>query len=324
MKRTPDYLHFFWAILVGAAMSACIPELDGSSKKPARKPWTPGPAPEGTGFDFKKNCGVDVYAETASIIYAQKLQSLNIVNEGEISLLNSSFRVEAMATLDIQSQRSSSSVEIDVDLKQVINKNTNSPPISEAMLQIGAMVTANAKAGVTVSTSLPTADWLKLTGGSDPEWKDMLCVATATKNIKVTSKGGNHDFEFTPGFASTINPMASPEQYKKELGSGRTFHITATVDRSNRTVNGTITFKPVAPTASFTDALTGKQYNIAADAAWEVQSEFDTRDNRYDQLSKTTIFYVNHTTKRFEAIVQKATPSMIMKVNPDVVLLPVQ
>ena len=317
---------FTHGLIFGAILltSCNLPGTNSASNKKPAQPWTPGPAPNGE-FDFKKSCGVDISNESSAIVYAQKLQSLNLVYEGSLELMNFSYRVEALATLDIQSDAAISKTTIEVKLNKIINKSTNSPPINDLALAIGARITANGRAGTTESTAIPRKDWLQLTGGANAEWKDLLCVATATRSSKVTSRGGNHEFEFTPGLAGTVNPMASPEQYKKELGNGRIFHITATVDRSNRPVKGTITYKPVSPTAAFTDPIKGDRYNVVADTAWEVTTEFDTNDNRFDDLTNTTTFYVSHSKKRFEAIVQSSPPSKLLGGNETpTVLLPLQ
>ena len=117
--------RFFAAVLVGATFlsQSCIPIMGNSdSNKRGSAPWKPsGEAPQG--FDFKKNCGVDVEEDAGNPLYAQMLQSQNIVSEGQA--LNMSYRVEAQASIDIQSTRGASKTTVDVKLNKVIDKSTN-------------------------------------------------------------------------------------------------------------------------------------------------------------------------------------------------------
>jgi hypothetical protein len=286
-------------------------------KKPASAPWKPpGESPDL--FDFKQNCGVDVKEETNNPIYTQMLQSQNIVTEGD--LLNFSYRVEASASLDIQSTKGSSKATVDVKLNKVIDKSTQSKPLQSLILAIGARIATNARAGTTESTAIPSGEWLKLTNGSNPEWKDLLCVVTGSRTHKITSKSGNHTINFSPGLANSVNPMASAEQYKKELGNGRTLNVSATVENSPKSYNGTVTLKPVAPSAAFTDPLTNETRAVNADSAWEITTQFEKGDKRIENLSNVMTFYINHSKKRFEAIVQKNTA--LEKQEPPVILLP--
>lgn len=296
---------------------SCVPMPGSSSKKPEQAPWKP-PGENPNLFDFKKNCGVDVQEDTNNPIYTQMLQSQNIVTEGD--LLNLSYRVEASASLDIQAAKGSSKSTIDVKLNKVIDKTTKATPLQSLILAIGARIATNAKAGTTESTSVPNGEWLKLTNGSNEEWKDLLCVATASRTDKISGKGGNYTINYSPGLANSINPLASEDQYKKELGNGRTFNVSATVDSNPKPFKGTITYKPAPPSAVFTDPLTNEQRSVNADSAWEVTTQFEKGDKRIENLSKVVTFYVSHSKRRFEAIVQKNTA--LEKPEPPVVLLP--
>ena len=158
-------------LTAGVFIGSCIPIPGSSSKEPGAAPWKP-PIDRPDGFDFKKNCGVDVQEDTNNPLYTQMLQSQNIVSEGQLG--NFSYRVEAAASLDIQSTKGASKSTVDVKLNKVIDKSTNSAPLQKFILLIGAKITTNARAGTTESTAIPSGEWLKLTGGSTPEWKDLL------------------------------------------------------------------------------------------------------------------------------------------------------
>jgi hypothetical protein len=312
--------RFFAAVLAGAAFlnHSCVPFLGKSdSGNRGSAPWKPaGEVPQG--FDFKKNCGVDVEEDAGNPLYAQKLQSQNIVSEGQA--LNMSYRVEAMANLDIQSTRGASKTTIDVKLNKVIDKSTNVTPLQSLILLIGARIASNSRAGTVETTAIPNGEWLKLTNGSNPEWKDFLCVATASRTHKLSGKAGNHTITFNPGLANAVNPMASADQYLKELGGGRSVKVTAMIDSNPRVFNGTVTFKPVSPAAVFTDALTSERRAVQADAAWEVTTQFEKGNPQINELSNVTTYYVSHAKKRFEAIVVSNTA--LDKPEPPVVMLP--
>lgn len=304
-------------VILASVAQSCIPIGDSGSSKRGSAPWKPsGEQPQV--FDFKKNCGVDVEEDAGNPIYAQMFKSQNIVSEG--SMLNLSYRVEAAATLDIQSTKGASKTTIDVKLNKVIDKTNNATPLQNLILLIGARIASNSRAGTVETTAIPNGEWLKLTNGSNPEWKDLLCVANASRTHKLSGKAGNHLITFTPGLANAVNPMASPEQYQKELGSGRTLKVTAMIDSNPRVFNGTVTFKPVSPNAVFTDPLTNERRTVQADTAWEVNTQFEKGNPQIQELTNATTYYVSHTKRRFEAIVVSNTA--LDKPEPPVVMLP--
>lgn len=309
-------------VLTALVLISC--ELAGNKKPidktPKDTPFSPG-SPPSSGIDFKKDCGIDPFDDLAAVVFSQKMKSLNIVYEGNVVLL--SYRAEATVTLDIQSEISVTRFITDVKLNKVINKSTNSVVLSDTMLSIGSNIVAAVKTGTTELLSLSRKDWLQLSGGTNSEWKDLLCVAVGTRSVKTISKGGDHSFQFTPGFTNTLNPLASPEQYKRELGSGRTFNISATVDRDKQPIKGVVTYRPVPPSTTFTDAVTGSQHQITADAAWEVTTQFETKDSRFAELITKMTYYISHTRKQFDAIVQESASNGMMGSSvPTIVLLP--
>jgi hypothetical protein len=315
MFKLPEICFQLCALLL--VLGACAASSKKGGKNDADTAWRPPGEPPQV-FDFTKNCGIALEDEETKIVYKQSLKSQNIVTEGD--LIRIRYRVEAIASLDIEFTKFTSKTDIDVKINKATDLSTNAAPIQELIIRIGALITSNAKAGITEAATVPNGEWLQLTNGSNPEWKGLLCVATANRTNRLSGKAGNHLITFYPGLANSVNPLASAEQYKKELGSGRVLNVTAKIDADPRPYRGTVTFKPVNPSATFIDPITNEQRVIQAESAWEITTQFEKGNSKIENLTNETTYYVSHTKKQFEAIVVKNTA--LEKPEPPTILLP--
>ena len=297
-------------LILGTLVACAIPGGSKGSKgsKGVREqdPWNS--LPTSPTIDFSEKCGVDTNASANEPILAQDFQSLNFVIDNELLAIKA--HIEANATLSISAMSDKSTKTVSVNITKAQDMSNIANPMSQLLTSIGAKLKAEADGGTKISKSMPRGDWLKLTDGSNPEYKDLLCVTSGTIS-QMRAESQNREYVFSPALVASVNPKASPEQFLTELGQGRKFSVTATLmdtpkKRSIQSTTGTVTFKPVSPTLIAVDPLTKKSVTINSDAAWEVISDFSGLSKSNDQLSGKLTFYVSHKNKKFDAIVQEA------------------
>jgi len=290
-------------------LSACaLKPANGGKKNPPA--FNPSSGNSST-FDFKTNCGLEDNAAENAVVFAQNLRSQNFVVDGGVGAMKA--HVEADASLEISSTASSGRQKITVNIKKITDQSANPTNMTKLVTLIGARIAAKSRAGTMISNALPQKDWLKLTDGSNPEYKDLLCVLLGQGTSQKEEKPGKL-YRFTPALISSINPKASPEQIKKEIGDGRKFTIRAAVvnsanNREESSSNGTVSVSSVSPHFSATDPLTKQTVTIDADAAYQVVSNFPSTKNDFEEFSRKVTFFMNHKEKKFSAIVQENLPS---------------
>jgi hypothetical protein len=320
MKYHPRLNNIFLFV----ALTGCALPGSGKVSRVTRDVDTWLPPSTGAQFNFKEKCGVDSALPEGSVVFEQNLRSLNIVTDSDI--LGIKAHVEAQATAAIKSTTMETTQTIDVKITNARDLRDQATTISQLITKIGARVTANANGGTMVVKGLPRKDWLQLTYGDNKEFRDLLCAVTGAATMR-RLETPNQEYVFTPAFVGSVSPLASPEQYKAELGQGRSLSVRADLVNtiSRRTIAsspGTIIISSVSPNADFKDALTGQVTSIRSDSAWEIKTSFPNLTKSQDKLSGTKTFYINHKTKKFDAIVQQTANQDSMSPGlPPVVLI---
>lgn len=296
-------------LLSALLLVGCAIKQKNDGKQGRQSPWSPGEG-SSTAFDFSKNCGLDTNAADDAIVFSQNLKSQNFVVEAGLGGLKA--RVEAEATLSINSKASSGSQKIDVKVNKVTDLSNNPTGMKTLITRIGARIVARSRGGTMTSNGVPFKDWLRLVDGGNPEFKGLLCAVTGEANSK-KEEDKSKLFEFSPALVASINPKASAEQREKEIGKGRKFNIKATLTnpiskKTITTANGTVEIKPVSSQLKATDPLTKQSVNIQADSAYEVLSNFPTANGEFDEFCYRITFYLSHKDKKFLAITQETLP----------------
>lgn len=290
-------------------LGGCAIKQRNDGKQGRQSPWSPGEV-RSTAFDFAKNCGLDTNAAEDAIVFSQNLKSQNFVVEAGLGGFKA--RVEAEATLSINSKASSGSQKIDVKVNNVTDLSNNPTGMKTLVTRIGARIVARSRGGTMTSNALPFKEWIRLVDGGNPEFKGLLCAVTGEANSK-KEEDKSKFFEFSPALVASINPKASSEQREKEIGSGRKFNIKATLSnpiskKTITTANGTVEIKPVSSQLKATDPLTKQSVNIQADSAYEVLSNFPTTNGEFDEFCYRITFYLSHKDRKFLAITQETLP----------------
>ncbi len=287
-----------------------------SDAKGANRFKPPGERPEA--FDFEKNCGIaaDKADDQNAILFSGDYTSFPIIVEGSKSVPivgTIPYRVILQAKIKIAANAKGST--IDRTVTKISAEGTN--PIISSIVNSTADKKAKAASGTTKGVPLPIGEWLKLTGPSgNPELKDLLCVLTGAKSSTSISGEGTLSATFTPALVNSVSPLASPERMRQEIGSGRTFNVTANVTSIPKTggflepvdknfklgsKSGKVTIKETKPVLSVVNTAANINRTITSDIAFEVTNEFP--DGAYTVgLPKRTVYLIDTAKKTLKAI----------------------
>ena len=271
----------------------------GSKQGGSKPPGNGESAPEV--FDFVKECGIpqEKIDDPNAVMFEANMTSFPIVIEG--STMGANFRVITQAKVHILAKADQSVQEITVKPKDSAATGAGIiGAIAPLIVKGKAESAAKDNSGSTTSTSLPKKEWIKLTDGTNPEYAELLCAATGTKSIAINKGGAHATVTFTPTLVNAVSPFAPVERMRKELGSGRTFKVTASVQGSGNglaagTVQGTTTIREVSPTFTYMGQT------VTADIAWEIVNTFPGGTYKVG-LPKRTVMYIDTTNKTFKAI----------------------
>ena len=304
-SQTSIALHLIALIVLShCSMESGLNGLGSGSKQGGSKPPGNGDAAPEV-FDFVKECGIpqEKIDDPNAVMFEANMTSFPIVIEG--STMGVNFRVITQAKVHITAKLDQGVTEINVEPKDSAATGAGIIGAIAPMIVKGkAASAAKDNSGTTTSTSLPKKDWLKLTDGANPEYANLLCAATGTKSIVINNGGAHATVTFTPTAIQAISPFAPVERMRKELGSGKTFKISATVDGSGNgivagTVQGTTTIKEVSPTFTYMGQT------VTADIAWEIVNTFPGGTYKVG-LPKRTVLYIDTTNKTLKAVLTES------------------
>jgi hypothetical protein len=288
-----------------------------SDAKAAGRFRPPGERPEA--FDFERECGIpaDKANDENALLVNGSYTSFPIIVEGSKSVPivgTIQYRVILQAKVNIAANSKGSTVTRNVNLATDANGKKLAEPAIAAMTAEGQ---AKKASGSTKTQPTPIAEWLKLTGPSgNPELKDLLCVITGAKSTTEVTGEGTLAATFSPALVNSVSPLAPPERMRKEIGSGRTFTVTANVTSVPRTggflekadpnfkvgtKTGKITIRETKPTLSVVNQAANINRTINADIAYEVINEFPNGAYTVG-LPKRSIYLIDTKTKSMKAI----------------------
>ncbi|MCX6117488.1 MAG: hypothetical protein NT027_08105 [Proteobacteria bacterium] len=305
--------RFLATISAAFAFLGCSPDdsmVDVGKRAPAKEADGESKTAMKEGIDFEKTCGIDTKAGDDAIVFAQTLKSLPIVVQGQ--QMGANFRVTTTATLQIESKtgKGSQNISVTVDDVKVVGSNPIISLIGQAVAKGKAKKQAEAASGPKQTESLPFGQWMNLVHEKE-EFSGLLCAISATKK-ETDNTEGNAIVEYLPALPKSINPRAPKETLEKEIGDGRSFAVTANVISPKKgwptgQTQGTVTIKPRSSSFSMSD---GTSY--ASDIAFEVIVDFPVAPGSKVKPSFAShqLFFINNTSKDFEAIVDQSNPVM--------------
>ncbi len=311
----PKFMVFMAAVIV---LNACALEdgigglnVSKNKKKSSQK------AMEATSglFDFAKECGLpeDKIDDKKAVLVDGSFTSFPIVVEG--TSMGTAFTVITQAKITVAATSSSKTQSINV---QVLNSASGAGGIigliATPIVKSKANKATAAASGTVTGTGLPKKDWLKLTDGSNPEYKDLLCAAGQTQSVTKNLGGGSLTVTYSPTLIDGVSPLAPIERMRKEFGSGKSFVVTATV--GGAPVTGNVTVKEVAATLAYQDKT------VKADIAYEFINNFPGGAYKVG-LPKRQVIFVDATKKQIIAIINEddIIDDNTGKVRPPAVLI---
>lgn len=279
----------------GCALEDGLTGLNSNSKPGSGSKSANGGVPL---FDFEKECGLpaDKMDDKNAILVKGAYTSFPMIVEG--TSMGTAFRVITQAKLTLSATSGASNQSISVALLESSSGAGGVIGwIATPIVKAKAQKATNAASGTVNSVSLPKKDWLKLTGGTNPEYKDLLCAASQNQTVTKSLGGGTTTYTYSPTLVSGISPLAPVEQMRKEFGSGKSLSVTATV-QGGAAVAGHIIIKEVAATLEYA----GK--TITSDIAFEFINDFPGGSNKVG-LPRRQVFFIDATKKEIVAIINE-------------------
>lgn len=248
-----------------------------------------------------KECGItqEKLDDPSAVLFEASMTSFPIIMEG--SSMGVNFRLITQAKLRMREQADQGVQEITMQVRDSAATGSGIIGTFAPMIVKGkGMADAKGDSGTTTRTGLAKKDWIELTNGKNPEYAGLFCAVTGAKSIVINKGAAKATVTFSPALVNNVSLFASIERMRKELGSGRTFNVTASVQGSGKslvagTAQGTTTIKEVSPT------LTYMGRTITADIAWEIVHTFPGGTYRVG-LPKRTVMYIDTANKTLKAI----------------------
>jgi hypothetical protein len=154
------------------------------------------------------------------------------------------------------------------------------------------------------SVSIPVKDseWKNMAGVTPH--KDLYCAVKGVKKSSVQTGENKLDITFSPAMITNPNPLASIDRLRKEIGSSRSFNVTANISeevtgRATSSVEGTVTINEIRPEFDCQGVVK------RADLAYEVINNFPGGAHRLG-VFKRQAFYIDTTKKKFVALIQES------------------
>jgi hypothetical protein len=259
------------AILIAHMITGCsgVGQLDtgGGDARSSDGSFDPG-GKGATPFDFQKECGINTkdMDDPNKTIFKQSMASMPIITQG--TSMGTNFRVIALAKIDVTSmgggKPSAQNISVEIVSTEASSGGGIVGMIAPGIVKSKANDTAKAQSGEKSSKSIPNGEWIKLTSGSNPEYKDLLCAITGSVSTESRMNNGDSStITYSPALVNTVSPYVSKERAQKEIGGGRTLSVTATVTgKANNAVpgtyNGKVIIKMVNPSFKVQDkTITG-------------------------------------------------------------------
>ncbi|MCX6117489.1 MAG: hypothetical protein NT027_08110 [Proteobacteria bacterium] len=226
------------------------------------------------------------------------------------------YKVEAIAKLHVESGGPNPGSKIDTELKSITATSGGVDMVKGAideLIRPDAEKSIAEKRGTSTSTSVPSLTIIKL-GKEEGPYKGMFC-AVGFNLGQADNKGGQKGaLSFDKPLPLALNPKAGIDTYSMELGEGKSFTATVTVDVAKKEglpagteVPVTVTWKKISSDIKKLSGIptTMNLPKISSDIAYEVITKTSGKHSLAKLgMSSRRVFYVNTTEKNFAAIVE--------------------
>ncbi len=266
--------------------------------------------------DVQTRCGgtTSELSSTKTPFLVADFTSLPIIATGKRRDIE--YKVEAIAKLHIESGGPNPGSKIDINLKNISATSGGVDMVKGAvdeLIRPDAEKSMAEKRGSSTSTSVPSLTIIKL-GKEEGPYKGMFC-AVGFNLGQADNKGGQKGaLSFDMPLPLALNPKAGIDTYSMELGEGKSFTATVTVDVAKKEglpagteVPVTVTWKKISPDikklAGIPTSMNIPKLN--SDIAYEVTAKTSGQHSLAKLgMSARRAFYVNTTEKNFTAIVE--------------------
>ena len=284
-------------------------------------------------FDFSKECGLpaDKMDDPNAILLQGNFTSLPITITGEQTTVGQvtkySVTTRAKLSLSATSTKATQTISVEVLGTQAVSPQASNiigllvGAFAPGVVKNKAQAAASAKSGTSTSEAMPQKDWLKLTDGSNPEFKDLLCAGQGSGRSSKQEGGSAVQVTFSPALINAVSPLAPIERLRKEIGAGKSFAVTATVsgggkDYAQGSLTGRVSVREISPNLASEESCKGASRN--ADIAYEFINEFPGGASKVG-LPKRIAMYIDTKTKQLVAIVNeddKEDPELHKRLPP--------
>jgi hypothetical protein len=304
-------------LLASVVLNSCSMDSGfeaGSAKSGLSRPSFLSKKDFGT-FDFSKECGLpaDKMDDPNAILLQGNFTSLPITITGSQMGVQYSVTTRAKLSLSATSSKATQTISVEVvDTKAVPPQATNIIGLlvgafAPGVVKNKAQSAASGKSGTSTSEAMPQKDWLKLTDGSNPEFKDLLCAGQGSGRSSKQEGGSAVQVTFSPALINAVSPLAPIERLRKEIGDGRSFAVTAAVsgggkDYAQGSVSGRVSVREISPNLASEESCQGANRN--ADIAYEFTNEFPGGASKVG-LPKRLAMYIDTKNKQLVAIINQ-------------------
>ena len=258
-------------------------------------------------FDFQKECGLskDQLEKKDAVLVSGSYTSFPIIVQGSDKATGTPFVVITQARVNLSVSATQTVQETNVELKEsATGAGGFIKLIADAIAKKKAQDAARANSGSTTSLPLPRGEWLKLTDGRSAEFKNLLCATSGTKTLNINKGGQNATITFTPALISGVSPVSPLARLRKEMGTSRSFAVTADVQGQGQglaqgIVQGRVSVREVSPIFKY------ENNTVKADIAYEFINEFADGAHKVG-LPKRQVLFIDSTKKQIKAIISES------------------
>ncbi len=255
-------------------------------------------------FDFQKECGLskEQLDSKDAVLVSGSYTSFPIVIQGES--MGVKFVVITQAKINVRATGTQTVQEQNVELKDsATSAGGLIKLIADGVAKGKAETAAKENSGSTTSLPMPKGEWLKLSDGKNPDFKDLLCSTSPTRTININKGNKSATVTFTPGLISSVSPLAPIARLRKEIGAGRSFPITADVQGGGNglasgSLQGRVTVREITPIFKYENTT------IKTDIAYEFINEFPGGAHKVG-LPKRQVYFIDSTKKIIKAIISE-------------------
>lgn len=254
------------------------------------------------GSSFSSRCGAKATDLTnpEHVILSQSMTGLPISMSGSSGGI--AFTITLVPSVTVLARGGSSISETVVRVTDVVADDDGR--FSRPKAERQARESSNRRTSTSMSSGL-----LMDLQDKDPNFKTIECAISFEGMARVETVFGAGTIKFTPGLPTTLNPLAPASTYESELGTSKTFTVTAKIvdalptwAAKDTTADITVTVTRVNPDLPSTTGAPDGAPAIQADVAYEFAYSSSAAKLSQLGISKRRVVFINTSTHELVAI----------------------